>query len=58
MGCSLQLGSQLEFVTLFVDVRVMRPGLESLAGMASMHLDVYPQRHEHSWDGYMCATLI
>jgi hypothetical protein len=31
----------------------MRPGFESSAGTASIHLDVYPQRREHSWDGYV-----
>jgi hypothetical protein len=30
-----------------------RPGFESSAGTASIHLDVYPQRREHSWDGYV-----
>jgi hypothetical protein len=30
-----------------------RPGFESSAGTASLHLDVYHQRREHSWDGYM-----
>jgi hypothetical protein len=30
-----------------------RPGFESSAGKASIHLDVYPQRREHSWDGYV-----
>jgi hypothetical protein len=30
-----------------------RPGFESSAGTASIHLDVYPQRRQHSWDGYV-----
>jgi hypothetical protein len=30
----------------------------SSAGTASIHLDVYPQRREHSWDGYACYTKV
>jgi hypothetical protein len=32
---------------------LQQPGFESSAGTVSIHLDVYPQRREHSRDGYV-----
>jgi hypothetical protein len=29
---------------------------DQCAGKVSIHLDVYPQRHEHSWDGNVRYT--
>jgi hypothetical protein len=35
-----------------------RAGFESFPGKASTHLDVSPQRCEHSWDGYVCYIKV
>jgi hypothetical protein len=33
-------------------------GFESSVRTASIHLDVYPQDREHSWDGYVCYIKV
>jgi hypothetical protein len=44
--------------SLVVRAKCWHPSIESLAETASIYVDVYPQRRELSWDGYVCYIKV